>query len=293
MTMTLKDRKPIHRVPRAPIPLYVLSDSTGNLARHMVSSFLTQFPAGSFKVLTKPFVNEPERLSLALDAVSTRPGIVFHALVSPELKKEIAGRCETLNVPCWDLTGSAVEFLTQAAKLEAQPNPRPLHPVDGAYCGRINAMTFALEHDDGLGLKSLAEADIVLVGVSRTGKTPTSMFLAMQGFRTANVSLAMGVAVPKELLSLERRKMIGLTIDPGQLAEIRTRRQTAWRMGRTGYNEPGEVAREIAWSRRVLAELGCPVLDVTDQAIEETAARIVDTLGLSEPPIGDVPQVLS
>jgi len=268
---------------RSLAPLYVLSDSTGNLARHMVTSFLTQFPAGSFQVVTRPFISEPERLADALDALATRPGIVFHAVVSSRIKKLIAGRCDELDIPCCDLTGPAVEFLAKAAALELKSDRQKLHPVDGVYCGRINAMTFALEHDDGLGLDTLGDADVVLVGVSRTGKTPTSMLLAMQGFRVANVSLAISVAPPRKLFSLDPRKIVGLVIDPGQLAEIRTRRQSAWRMNQTGYNEPREVAQEIEWSRQVFAKLRCPVLEVTDQAIEETAARIVDMLGLPDP----------
>jgi regulator of PEP synthase PpsR (kinase-PPPase family) len=204
-------------------------------------------------------------------------------VVSADLKREISRQCKKLNLPCWDLTGSTVEFLAKAAKLTPESDFEKLHPVDGAYCGRINALGFALEHDDGLGLETLNEADIVLVGVSRTGKTPTSMFLAMQGFRAANVSLAVGVDVPRQLFGIDPKKVIGLVIDPVQLAEIRTRRQRAWRMSQTGYNEPQEVAREIAWSRRRFSELRCAVLDVTDQAIEETAARIVDMLGLHVP----------
>jgi [pyruvate, water dikinase]-phosphate phosphotransferase / [pyruvate, water dikinase] kinase len=291
----LRDKPAQTASPRTPgpIPLYVLSDSTGNLARHMVTSFLTQFPAGSFQVVTRPFIGEPDRIVESLDAVAALPGIVFHAVVSPLLKKQITARCIELEIPCWDLTGSAVEFLARAASLVAKSDPQTLHRVDSAYCGRINALTFALEHDDGLGLDSLNHADLVLAGVSRTGKTPTSMFLAMQGFRVANVSLAIAVAPPKELAALNPKKIVGLVIDPGQLAEIRTRRQTAWRMTQSGYNEPREVAREIAWSRQVFAKLHCTVLDVTDQAIEETAARIVDMLGLPEPSNHAMAQELS
>jgi [pyruvate, water dikinase]-phosphate phosphotransferase / [pyruvate, water dikinase] kinase len=290
----LKHKKSKHdHMERAVMPLYVLSDATGNLARHMVTSFLTQYPAGSFEVVTKPFVNEPERLACALTKITDRPGIVFHAVVSPRLKSQITDRCKSLSIPCWDLTGAAVDFLSKAARLVPESDPQPLHPVDGVYCSRINAMSFALEHDDGLGLDTLNQADIVLVGVSRTGKTPTSMFLALQGFRTANVSLAKNVIPPKELFALPPGKMMGLIIDPCQLTEIRTRRQTAWRMPQTGYNEPDEVAREIKWSRRVFTELRCPVLNVTDHAIEETAARIVDLLGLPDPSNRAVPQELS
>jgi hypothetical protein len=265
------------------VPLYVLSDSTGNLARHMTTTYLTQFPDGTFAAQMKPFVNERRRLEKAFDAISARPGIVLHAVVSPELKKEILARCQRLEIACFDLTGPAMEFLAHAARVEPLRDYRRLHRVDDAYCGRINAMSFTLEHDDGLGLDTLASADIVLAGVSRTGKTPTSIYLAMLGYRVANVSLAVQVEPPRPLLELAPRKAVGLTIDPRQLAEIRTRRQTGWRMTQTGYNDPRGVKEEVEWSRKLFAKLRCPVLDVTDQAIEETAARVLDLLGLSQP----------
>ena len=147
-------------------------------------------------------------------------------------------------------------------------------------------MSFTLEHDDGLGQDNLEEADVVLAGVSRTGKTPTSIYLAMLGFRVANISLAAQVEPPRQLLGLAPGKTVGLIIDPRRLAEIRTRRQTAWHMTQTNYNDPHGVQAEVEWSRRLFAKLRCPILDVTDQAIEETAARVLDLLGLSQPSIG-------
>jgi hypothetical protein len=231
----------------------------------------------------KPFVNELRRLEKAFDVISSRPGIVLHAVVSPELKNEITARCRRLDVACCDLTGSTMEFLAKAARVEPLRDPRRLHRVDNAYCGRINAMSFTLEHDDGLGLDTLASADIVLAGVSRTGKTPTSIYLAMLGYRVANVSLAMQVEPPRPLLDLPPGKAVGLIIDPRQLAEIRTRRQTGWHMTQTSYNDPRRVQEEVEWSRRLFARLHMPILEVTDQAIEETAARILDLLALSQP----------
>jgi regulator of PEP synthase PpsR (kinase-PPPase family) len=153
--------------------------------------------------------------------------------------------------------------------------------VDAAYTRRVKAVEFALEHDDGLGLDTLHEADVVLVGVSRTSKTPTCMYLAQQGYKAANVSLASGVEPPAQLMALPKGKVAALAIDPRQLAEIRSRRQTAWKMADTSYNLPGAVAAEVAWSRRLFARAGWAVFDVTDQAIEETAARVVDRLGLN------------
>jgi regulator of PEP synthase PpsR (kinase-PPPase family) len=274
-------QKPL--VAKEAVPLYVLSDSTGNLARHMVSSFLTQFPLGSFQVHVKPFVHEPMRMKAALEMIAHRPGIVLHAVVAAELKQKIQQECARLNTPCCDLTGPAVDFLSRASHVQPAIDPQQMHPVDNAYCHRINAMGFTLEHDDGLGLDTLSEAQIVLAGVSRTGKTPTSVYLAMLGFRVANVSLAMNVALPAQLLALPPGKAVGLIIEPHQLAEIRTRRQQSWKMNTTRYNELAEVDEEIRWCRGVFNKLRCPVLDVTDQAIEETAARVLEALNLTEP----------
>jgi regulator of PEP synthase PpsR (kinase-PPPase family) len=157
--------------------------------------------------------------------------------------------------------------------------------MDDAYRRRIGAMEFTLGHDDGLGLDTLHEADVVLVGVSRTSKTPTSILLAQQGYQAANISLAMGVEPPSQLALIPPTKVVGLVIDPSQLAMIRNRRQAAWGMAPTPYGDPANVAREVAWSRTLFQRLGWPILDVTDQAVEETAARVIEMLGLSSLPI--------
>jgi len=286
MVLLRKKKTALESPANREIPLYVLSDSTGNLARHMMTTYLTQFPLGTFAAQIKPFVNEPLRLEKAFETIALRRGIVLHAVVSPELKLEIETRCGKLDTECCDLTGSTMEFLATAARVEPLQDHRRLHRVDDSYCGRINAMSFTLEHDDGLGQDNLEEADVVLAGVSRTGKTPTSIYLAMLGFRVANISLAAQVEPPRQLLGLAPGKTVGLIIDPRRLAEIRTRRQTAWHMTQTNYNDPHGVQAEVEWSRRLFAKLRCPILDVTDQAIEETAARVLDLLGLSQPSIG-------
>jgi regulator of PEP synthase PpsR (kinase-PPPase family) len=280
-----RNKRPVvHKLAPAAIPLYVLSDATGSLARHMVSTFLTQFPHGAFQLHLKPFIGEAGRLAKALVTIAEKRGIVFHAVVSEDLKAEIARECDQLGVACCDLTGPTVEFLAGVSHIRPLSDEQQLHRVDPVYCNRINAMTYTLEHDDGLGVETLDAADIVLAGVSRTGKTPTSIYLAMQGYRVANVSLAMAVEPPHQLAELPKGKLAGLIIDPRQLAEIRTRRQTEWKMSQTQYNDPREVEEEIIWSRRLFTKFGCPVLNVTDQAIEETAARLLDLLGHSQPP---------
>ena len=281
--------KPPKRAPRGGAPaaaarggrtLYVLSDSTGNLARHMLTAFLTQFPRDAFTVRFKSFVQTEANVDTAFHEIEATPGLVLHAVVSAELKRAIAQRCRRLKLPECDLTGPFVDFLARESGISPAANHRRLHDVDEHYQNRIRALEFTLEHDDGLGLDTLEEADIVLVGVSRTSKTPTSIYLAQQGRRVANVSLAHQVEPPQQLLRISPRKVVALVIDPQQLAEIRARRQTEWRMPTTSYNDPEHVKAEMAWARRLYARQGWPILDVTDQAIEETAARVLAILGL-------------
>jgi hypothetical protein len=204
--------------------------------------------------------------------------------MSADLKQAINLRCRELKLPVCDLTGPFVEFLARESGISPDTSHRRLHDVDEAYQNRIRALEFTLEHDDGLGLDTLNKADIVVVGVSRTSKTPTSIYLAQQGHRVANVSLAQEVEPPKELMSVPPQKVVALVIDPQQLAEIRTRRQTGWRMATTSYNDPEHVKAEMAWARRLYARNGWAILDVTDQAIEETAARILAIVGLEQAP---------
>jgi hypothetical protein len=264
--------------------IYVLSDSTGNLARHMLAALLTQFPAGSIAPHFHTFLRTEHRLAGVLERIKARPGPICHAMVSEAFKSRVADFCKRERLPQHDLTGGLERFLSRACGAKPRADVAALHRIDDGYKRRIGALEFTIGHDDGLGLETLADADIVLAGVSRTGKTPTSIYLAQQGYRVANVALAIESTPPAQLLSLPPGKVVGLVIDPQQLVLIRERRATAWHLGKTSYGEPTHVEREIAWARKLFARQGWPVLDVTDQAIEETAAKIVDALNLSAGP---------
>lgn len=269
------------RSPAALTTVYVLSDSTGNLAQHMLTAFLTQFPPRTLTLRRFNFVTSMPRLREVLAEIEAWPGMVMHALVSPELKEAVEKTCAALGLPARDLTGGFVEFIAEHSGVRPDASVRRLHDTGDEYHQRINALEFTLEHDDGLGLETLHEADIVLAGVSRTGKTPTSIYLAQQGYKVANVSLAKGVAPPVQLLGLSST-VVGLLIDPERLREIRSSRQAAWGMAQTNYSEIDEVRDEVAWSRRLFAQQGWPTLDVTTSAVEETAAKVVDLLKLGK-----------
>jgi len=200
-------------------------------------------------------------------------------MVSREFKNVIQRFCLSAELPCRDLTGGTVEFLAALTGVEPLRNLQTLHCMDDAYERRIGALEFTLNHDDGLGAQTLHDADIVLVGVSRTSKTPTSIYLAQQGYRVANVALAVGVDPPEQLRRVPPERVFGLLINPQQLVMIRTRREADWHMRQTSYGDPAHVAREVAWTRRLFIESGWRTLNVTDQAIEETAARITAIVG--------------
>lgn len=268
---------------QGPKPLYIFSDSTGNLPRHILTAILTQFPKDAFRLEAKNFIRTSEQMDAALKDVAADPGIIFHAILDPAHKQEIEAACAKLKVGSRDLTGPLVDFLAQESGVVPEPDLGALHDVNEAYHRRVKALEFTLEHDDALGLDTLGQADIILVGVSRTSKTPTSVYLAQLGYRVANVAIAIQVAPPVELLKLQQKKVVGLVIQPRVLAEIRARRQEAWRMEATAYTDPREVAREVAWSRDLFETHHWPILDITNQAVEETAARVVHALNLTPP----------
>ena len=264
---------------KSPRSIFVLSDSTGNLARHSLTAVLTQFPTDSISLRFENFVRNDNRLDKLLAEAKEQKAAICHAIVSVRIKQRINNVCRRARLKCFDLTGDLVEFLEKVSSQTTNGNVEVLHRLDEAYRRRIGAMEFTLSHDDGLGLETLHEADVVLVGVSRTSKTPTSILLAQQGYLAANVSLARGVAPPAQLLSLPARKVVGLTINPDQLAIIRAHRQTAWGMSQTDYGAPHSVSIELNWSRSLFRERGWTVLDVTDQAVEETAAKVIGLVG--------------
>lgn len=267
----VKARRRRKAVPRG---LYVLSDSTGNLAQHMVAAFLTQFPPETFEVRVFPFLRSQDALAAVFER-APKDTTVVHAVVSPELKATIELYCAKRGLAVRDLTGPVVEFLASRAQVTLPASPEALHAVNASYYRRIEAVEFTLSHDDGLGVDTLREADVVLVGVSRTSKTPTCMYLAQQGIKAANISLAPGVETPKELFDLPASKIVGLLIDPSELIPIRRQRQTSFRMSDTAYARSTEVHRELAESRALFGKLGCHTIDITNQAIEETAGRIM------------------
>jgi regulator of PEP synthase PpsR (kinase-PPPase family) len=259
-----------------PVELHIVSDATGETATRIVAAVQVQFPEQEFAVVRHPRVEAVADLELALERMTGRRSVVIYTLVEPELRAAMRELCRRRKVHYCDLLQRPLDAVAKVsgrvARMEAGARP----PLDEGYFRRISAIEFAVRQDDGLG-RNLKRADVVLCGVSRTSKTPLSIYLGFLGWRAANVALVHGIDPPAELYEVDRARVVGLTIAADRLAEIRSERVLQLG-GDRRYASLEEVHEDLDHARVIHRRLGCPVLDVTEQSIEEIALRIIRTV---------------
>jgi regulator of PEP synthase PpsR (kinase-PPPase family) len=261
-------------VTKTPVELHIVSDATGETATRLVMALEAQFPEQSFEEIRHPRVETVDDLQLAVNRARGRPAVVVYTIVEPELREAMRDLCKRARVHYCDILGPPLASIAKVSGVAARMTPGARPPLDSAYFRRMAAIEFAVKYDDGLG-GGLHEADIVLVGVSRTSKTPLSMYLGYLGHKTANVPIVNRIDPPSELFTVEPAKIVGLTIDAARLAEIRRERIRAMRATRNSYAEISGIYEELDQAAAVHRRLGCPVIDVTELSVEETASRII------------------
>jgi hypothetical protein len=257
-----------------PVELHVVSDSTGETAARLVTALEAQFPDQPFVEVRHPRVESVEDLARAVSRAKGRPAVIVYTLVKPEWREAMRAHCRRSRVHYCDLLGHPIDSVRRVSGMAARMTPGARAALNESYFKRMEAMEFAVKYDDGIGPRGLEEADVVLVGVSRTSKTPLSIYLGYLGHKAANVPVVKGIAPPPELFRLPPEKVVGLTIDPERLAEIRHARVRSMG-GSKKYAGLLEVYDELEEAARLHRRLGCPVIDVSDLSIEETASRIV------------------
>jgi regulator of PEP synthase PpsR (kinase-PPPase family) len=257
-----------------PVELHIVSDSTGETASRLVHALEAQFPDQAFEEIRHPMIESVGDLAAVVQRARGRPAVVVYTLVGTELREQMRILCRRARLHYCDLLGQPIEAVAKVSGMAARMQPGGRHPLDETYFRRMEAIEFAVKYDDGMA-GGLREADIVLVGVSRTSKTPLSIYLGYLGYRAANVPLVKGIDPPKELFEVEPTKIVGLKIDAKRLAEIRKNR--ARRMGGSNhrYSKLLEVYEELEQAEAIQRRLGCPVIDTTELSIEETAARVI------------------
>jgi regulator of PEP synthase PpsR (kinase-PPPase family) len=257
-----------------PVELHVVSDSTGETAARLVLALEAQFPEQPFEEVRHPRVESVDDLALAVNRAKGRPAVVVYTLVQPELREAMRQLCRRAKIHYCDLLGHPIDAVARVSGRAAKMTPGARPALDTAYFKRIEAIEFAVKFDDGMG-KGLREADIVLVGVSRTSKTPLSIYLGYLGHKTANVPIVKGIQPPADLFEIDQAKIVGLTIDAQRLAEIRSARARTMGASKGRYAELGEIYEELEQAAKIHRRLGCPVLEVSEASIEETAHRII------------------
>ena len=257
--------------------LHLLSDSTGETLEAIAKAALAQFEGADVVRHFWPMVRSQQHLDRIMGDIAGNPGLVFYTMASTELRGKLVERCRALGLPVVSVLDSAVEALESALGQHPRARPGRQHMMDEAYFARVDAIQFTIAHDDGVMWEDWEEADIVLAGVSRSSKTPTSIYLANRGFKVANIPIVVESPPPPALFGLKHPLVVGLTTAPDRLIQVRRNRLLSLNQApETAYVDQDRVAREVQYARRMFADNDWPVIDVTRRSIEETAAAVIN-----------------
>ncbi len=269
------------------LTVFVVSDGTGDTGSAAVRAAMVQFRA-SWRLRVFRDVRSFSDVRRMLEEAEESSAVVVFSLVDGDVVDALFRDAEARGVVAVDLLGPLIKKVAQRLHVEPRHQPGLLHGFSDDYFKRVEAVEFAVRHDDGANLHTLHEADLVLTGVSRTSKTPLSMYLAQRGYKTGNVPLIPGLEPPKELLELSPWRVFGLTVDPGTLLSVRSARlRTMKAPSSTAYVDPDQVMLELDRARRLFRSQGWRTIDVSRRAVEENASRIIEIFALSDAAAGD------
>lgn len=259
--------------------VYILSDSVGETAEKFAKAVTGQFTSTEFVFKKYAYLNEPVTILEAVKNANIDGGIVVFTTVMEELRKVIIQSCIDRSVPYIDIMGSAIEEFQKFLQEKPLRTPGIIRKLDESYFERIKAVEFAVKYDDGRDPRGIRLSDIVLLGISRTSKTPLSMYLAHRGMKVANVPLVPEMSIPRDVYNVDPKKIFGLIISPRVL--LRIREQRAARMGLnmdSTYASMDRIKKELEYAENIMKEVGCHVIDVSNKATEETAYIILSKL---------------
>src|SRR6202045_2938710 len=260
--------------------LHLVSDATGETLTTVARAATAQYTKVSPVEHVYPLVRTQKQLDRALSEIEEAPGIVLYTLLEEDLVKRLEDHCRELSLPCLSILGPVLQLMRSYLGTETSHRVGAQHTLNAEYFKRIDALNYTMLHDDGQHIDELEQADVVLVGVSRTSKTPTSIYLANRGVKTGNVPLVPGVPVSRHVEDLSRPLVVGLYASPERIVQIRQNRLLGLKVHHVDnqYIDRKAVAEEITFSRRLWAKTNWPVIDVTRRSIEETAAAVMSFL---------------
>jgi [pyruvate, water dikinase]-phosphate phosphotransferase / [pyruvate, water dikinase] kinase len=254
----------------------VLSDSVGETAELVVKAAASQFHASGVEIRRIPYVEDIATINETVELAKELKAIITFTLVVPELREHLIQKCIEYSVPYEDIIGPMLDKMEKQFKQNPKNEPGLVHKLDEDYFKKVEAIEFAVKYDDGRDPRGILKADIILVGVSRTSKTPLSQYLAHKRLKVANVPIVPEVEPPEELFSVPPEKCIGLMITPSKLNNIRRERLKALGLeDHANYANMNRIKNELEFFEKVIDKIGCTVIDVSNKAVEETANVIL------------------
>ncbi|UMZ73095.1 pyruvate, water dikinase regulatory protein [Natranaerofaba carboxydovora] len=262
---------------------YIVSDSIGETAELVVKAVASQFNSDRIELRRIPFVNDTETIKEIVEEAEGFNSIIAYTLVTSELRDIIEREAKGKNITTVDIMGPMMDTFREVFKKNPRQEAGLVRKLDESYFRRVDAIEFAVKYDDGKDPRGILKADVVLIGVSRTSKTPLSMYLANKRLKVANMPLVPEVEPPEELFKIPKRRIIGLTISPDKLNEIRKERlKTLGLKAKANYASMERILEELEFSENFMKKLGCPRIDVSNRAVEETAQSILKMIRESE-----------
>lgn len=271
MTIIEKKKNPV---------VFAVSDSIGETAELVTRAAVIQFNSGHVDIRKVGFVTDIEYAREVIEqAKEVEHCAIVCTIVLPEVRDYLIEQARQNDIPVIDIMGPLMKTLSDITDFEPRLEPGLVHKTDEGYFKKMEAIEFAVEYDGGKNPRGLAKADVVLIGVSRTSKTPLAMFLAHKRLKVANLPLVPEVAPPEELFKLSHKKIVGLTINPDKLNEIRAERLEALGLSKeANYARYDRILKEIEYAEGIMDKIGCPKIDVSNKAVEEIAAKILETI---------------
>lgn len=257
--------------------VYILSDSIGETGEVVVKAAASQFDSGHIDIRRVPYLNSTRQIEEALLEAKEANAAVVYTLVNPHLKKFLETKAHELDLVHADVMGPIIKAIKDITHLKPKNEPGIIRRIDEEYFSKVEAIEFAVKFDDGKEPRGLLRADIVIIGVSRASKTPLCMYLAHKGIKAANIPLVPEITPPPELFQVSPGKVVGLTINPTLLYEIRKERLKTMGLSPTAdYANWQRIMEELEYAEGIMRKIGCPIIDVTNKATEETAAKVLE-----------------
>jgi len=259
--------------------MHLVSDATGETLNTVARAATAQYAGYRPIEHIYALVRTSKQLGKVLDAIEREPGIVLFTIVDQTLRTQLELHCQSLALPCISILDPVIATLAQYLNADSSPQIGGQHALDAKYFRRIDALNFTMAHDDGQSLADVEQADVVLLGISRTSKTPTCIYLAQRGIRAANIPIIPSIPVPPQVMEMKGPLVVGLVASAERIAQIRRHRLLTLHESReTAYADPRSITDELLFMKNLCARLDCHMIDVTRRSVEETAASIMNLL---------------